>query len=103
LDLILNAYDDAEPIVRPPTCDKFPAIPGNISGTTGLTNMSNLAATLDGSTTSSLQFGTLTFANDRRIMNEAHKIYMDVLANLKAKATGKWQIYVLYQPLLPAY
>jgi hypothetical protein len=48
-------------------------------------------------------FGTLTFANDIRVMIKAHEIYMDVLSNLKAKATGDWQIYVLYQPLTPAY
>jgi hypothetical protein len=48
-------------------------------------------------------FGTLTFANDIRVMTKAHEIYMDVLSNLKAKAKGEWQIYVLYQPLPPAY
>ena len=36
-------------------------------------------------------------------MTKAHEIYMDVLSNLKAKATGYWQIYVLYQPLPPSY
>ena len=102
-DLILNAYDHAEPVVRPAAFSEFLAIPGNISDTTALTNMSDLAASLAGSTTSSVYFGTLTFANDLRVMTEAHKIYMDVLANLKAKATGEWQIYVLYQPLPPAY
>lgn len=102
-DLVLNAYDHTEPVVRPATFDEFLAIPGNISDTTTLTNMSNLAAALAGSTTSSVYFGTLTFANDLRIMTEAHEIYKDVLANLKAKATGEWQIYVLYQPLTPAY
>ena len=102
-DLILNAYDHAAPVVRPAAYDEFLAIPGNISDTTSLTNMSDLAAALAASTTSSIYFGTLTFANDLRVLNEAHKIYMDVLANLKAKATGDWQIYVLYQPLPPAY
>lgn len=102
-DLILNAYDHAEPVVRPAAFDEFFSIPGNISDTTALTNMSDLAASLAGSTTSSVYFGTLTFANDLRVMTEAHKIYMDVLANLKEKATGEWQIYVLYQPLPPAY
>ncbi|KAF3042865.1 hypothetical protein E8E12_000806 [Didymella heteroderae] len=102
-DLILNAYDHAEPVVRPAAYNEFFAIPGNISDTTALTNMSDLAAALAGSTTSSVYFGTLTFANDLRVMTEAHKIYMEVLANLKAKATGEWQIYVLYQPLPPAY
>ena len=50
-----------------------------------------------------MYFGTLTFANDLRVMTKAHEIYLDVLENLKAKATGDWGIYVLYQPLPPAY
>jgi hypothetical protein len=102
-DLILNAYDHAEPVVRPAAFNEFLAIPGNISDTTAVTNMSDIAAALAGSTTSSVYFGTLTFANDLRVMTEAHEIYKDVLANLKAKATGDWQIYVLYQPLTPEY
>jgi hypothetical protein len=36
-------------------------------------------------------------------MTKAHEIYMEVLANLKAKAKGDWGIYVLYQPLPPSY
>lgn len=102
-DLILNAYDHAEPIVRPAAYDEFLAIPGNISDTTALTNMSDLAAALAGPTTSRVYFGTLTFANDLRVLTEAHKIYMDVLSSLKAKATGEWNIYTLYQPLPPVY
>jgi hypothetical protein len=48
-------------------------------------------------------FGTLTWKNDLRVLMKAHEIYMDVLANLKAKATGDWGVYTLYQPLPPAY
>lgn len=36
-------------------------------------------------------------------MSRAHEIYLEVLANLKVKATGEWGIYTLYQPLPPAY
>jgi FAD/FMN-containing dehydrogenase len=102
-DLILNAYDYAAPVVRPAAFNEFLAIPGNVSDSTAITNMSNLAGALAGATTHSVYFGTLTFANDIRVMTEAHKIYMEVLDNLKAKAAGDWQIYVLYQPLTPAY
>jgi hypothetical protein len=102
-DLILNAYEYAAPVVRPAAFDEFLAIPENVSDATAITDMSDLAGALAGSTTHSVYFGTLTFANDLRVMTEAHKIYMDVLDNLKAKATGDWQIYVLYQPLPPAY
>lgn len=102
-DLILNAYDYSAPVVRPAAFDEFLAIPGNVSDNTAITNMSNLAAAFEGATTYSVYFGTLTFANDIRVMTEAHKIYNEVLDNLKAKATGDWEIYVLYQPLAPAY
>ncbi|RAR12596.1 fad binding domain-containing protein [Stemphylium lycopersici] len=102
-DLILNAYDYAEPVPRPAVFDEFLAVPGNISDTTGIRNMSSLAAELAGATTHSVYFGTLTFANDLRVMNKAHEIYMEELSTLKAKATGDWQIYVLYQPLPPSY
>lgn len=102
-DLILNAYDHAEPVIRPAAFDEFLAIPGNISDSTVLTNMSDLAAAFAGATTSSVYFGTLTFANDLRVMIKAHEIYKDVLANLKAKATGTWEMYALYQPLPPVY
>ncbi|KAF1940626.1 FAD-binding domain-containing protein [Clathrospora elynae] len=102
-DLILNAYDYAEPVPRPAAYNEFLAIPGNISDTTGIRNMSSLAAELAGATTHSVYFGTLTFANDLRVMTKAHEIYMDVVSNLKVKGKGDWQIYVLYQPLPPAY
>jgi len=50
-DLILNAYDYAEPTVRPDAYKEFLAIPGNTSDTTGIRNMSSLAAELAGVTT----------------------------------------------------
>ncbi|KAF2123686.1 FAD-binding domain-containing protein [Dothidotthia symphoricarpi CBS 119687] len=102
-DLILVAYDNAEPVVRPAAYKEFLAIPGNISDSTGIRNMSSLAAELAGVTTHSVYFGTLTFANDLRVMTKAQEIYVDVVAGLKAKATGDWNIYTLYQPLPPAY
>jgi hypothetical protein len=102
-DLILNTYSYAAPVVRPAPFDEFLAIPGNTSDTTALTNMSNLAGDFASVRVHRVYFGTLTFANDLRVMTEAHKIYMDVLDHLKAKATGDWKIYVLYQTLAPVY
>lgn len=51
-DFVLNAYDYAEPTMRPEAYSEFLAIPGNTSDTTGLRNMSSLAQELVGSTTS---------------------------------------------------
>lgn len=51
VDQILNTYDYAEPVVRPAAYDEFLAIPGNISDTTGLRNMSSLAEEFKGATT----------------------------------------------------
>jgi hypothetical protein len=50
-DLIMTAYDYAEPVTRPAAYDEFFAIPGNISDTTRIRNMSSLAAELAGATT----------------------------------------------------
>ncbi|KAF2844870.1 FAD-binding domain-containing protein [Plenodomus tracheiphilus IPT5] len=85
-DMILKAYEYAEPVVRPAAFDDFLAIPGNVSDSTRL-----------------VYFGTLIFANDLRVMLKAHESYLDVLSSLKAKATGDCGIYVLYQPFPPAY
>lgn len=101
--MILNAYDHTEPVARPAAYSDFLAIPGNLSDTTAMTNMSTLAAALAAQTGSSVYFGTLTFANDLRVVTAAHQIYLDVVDKLKAKATGEWQIYILYQPLTPAF
>jgi hypothetical protein len=51
-DFILNAYDYAEPTIRPEAYNEFLAIPGNTSDTTGLRNMSSLAQELVGRATS---------------------------------------------------
>ncbi|KAH3910623.1 hypothetical protein HBI56_190410 [Parastagonospora nodorum] len=103
IDLVANTYDYADPVVKPPAYDEFMAIPGNISDATGLKNMSTLAKELEQPNTYSVYFGTLTFANDLRVLTKSYEIYVEVLANLKAKATGDWGIYTLYQPLAPAY
>jgi FAD/FMN-containing dehydrogenase len=50
-DIIMNAYDYAEPVMRPSAYDEFLAIPGNISDTTGIRDMSSLAEELKGALT----------------------------------------------------
>jgi FAD/FMN-containing dehydrogenase len=50
-DLVLNTYDYAESVVKPAAYDEFLAIPGNMSDTTGLRNMSSLAEEFKGATT----------------------------------------------------
>lgn len=103
MELILNSYDHTETVVRPAAFDEFFAIPGNISDTTAVTNMSDLAAAFASQNGTSVYFGTATFTNDLRVMTTAHEFYKDALADLKATATGDWQIYTLYQPLPTAY
>jgi FAD/FMN-containing dehydrogenase len=51
IDIVLNTYDYAEPVERPSAYNEFLAIPGNISDTTGLRNMSSLAKVFEGATT----------------------------------------------------
>ncbi|KAH8724638.1 hypothetical protein GQ44DRAFT_727706 [Phaeosphaeriaceae sp. PMI808] len=88
-DLILNTYDNVAPESRPGSYDKFLAIAGNISDTTGMRNMSSLAEERKSSNTYCVYFGTLTFSNDLRAMTQAHKIYKDALSNLKRKSEAK--------------
>jgi len=45
--IVLNAYDYTKAEVAPPTYDEFLAIPGNISSSMRLTNMSDLTAELE--------------------------------------------------------
>lgn len=51
----------------------------------------------------SVFFGTLTFANDLRVMTRAYEIYKDLLSDLKANATGDWNFYIVFQAIPPAY
>lgn len=45
--IVLNAYDYTKPEVAPAAYDEFLAIPGNISSSMRLTNMSDLTAELE--------------------------------------------------------
>lgn len=45
--IVLNAYDYTKPVVAPPVYDEFLAIPGNISSSMRLTNMSDLTEELE--------------------------------------------------------
>jgi FAD/FMN-containing dehydrogenase len=75
-DMILNAYDYAEPVVRPTAYDEFLAIPGNVSDTTGLRNMSSLAEELKGATThrrvKNLRYCVLTLTLKQCILWNSH-------------------------------
>ncbi|KAF1952218.1 FAD binding domain-containing protein [Byssothecium circinans] len=101
--LVMNSYDYTKPTARPTAYDEFLAVQGNISDSTSLKNMSAVAGELEGTTTFRVYFGTLSFANDIRVLEKASELYKNVLDKLKAEATGTWRVYVLYQPLPPQY
>ncbi|KAL5121086.1 hypothetical protein ACEQ8H_000937 [Pleosporales sp. CAS-2024a] len=103
MDMILNSYDYAKPVQEPRVFDEFLAIQGKLSDSTRIRNMSSLAQEFDGATSHRVSFGTLTFVMDIRVLHKAHEIYNDVVLELKAKATGDWGLYTLYQPLHPVY
>lgn len=44
---IINVYDYTKPVVRPAIFDKFLAIPGNLSDSTRIANLSNMVAELE--------------------------------------------------------
>lgn len=101
---IMNLYAYGQPVTTAPKAfDQLRTIPGSLTESTGPINMTTFADFAAGNTEWRVFFGTLTFANDLRVMMKANEIYLDVLAKVKATATGNWSVNILYQPLPPAY
>ncbi|KAF2715752.1 FAD binding domain-containing protein [Pleomassaria siparia CBS 279.74] len=101
--LVVNSYAYTKPTVRPAAYDEFLAVQGNISDSMSLQNMSGVVGEFDGAPSFRVYFGTLSFANDIRVLEKASELYNNVLAKLQAEATGNWIAYALYQPLPPQY
>lgn len=94
-----NAYEYSKPEPRPAIFDDFLAIPGNLSDTMRIANMSSLAEEFANPTTFRVLFLTLTFKNDIRVLTKANELFQDVVATLKASATGSYNVFALYQPI----
>ncbi|KAK4631820.1 FAD-dependent monooxygenase sdcF [Fulvia fulva] len=97
--LFMNAYEYTAPVQHPAVFEEFFAIPGNISDTTGIRNMTSLARGLEQQKTHRVQFSTLTFKNDIRVLQKAHELFKQVVAILEEKATGDYSLMTLYQPI----
>ncbi|KAI5361190.1 putative FAD-binding domain, PCMH-type, FAD-binding, type PCMH, subdomain 2 [Septoria linicola] len=101
MSFFMNAYEYTKPVERPDAkiFKEFFAIPGNISDTTGLRNTTSLANEFDVPKDSRVQFSTLTFKNDIRVLKRAHESFLKVRDKLAAEAKGPFGIFTLFQPI----
>ncbi|KAF7193639.1 FAD-dependent monooxygenase CTB5 [Pseudocercospora fuligena] len=99
--MFMNAYDYTKSVDQLPSSvfGEFLSIPGNISDSTGLRNMTSLAHEFEVPKDHRVHFSTLTFKSDIRVMRKAHEAYENVTKTLVAQAKGDWAIYTLYQPI----
>lgn len=117
-ELVMNMYDYAEPVLEAVGIHEFLAIEDVVADTTGFRNMSSLAQKWEGVIThrpveplhgeyiddeKSVFSGTFTFANDVCVMGKAPDIYSSLLNDLKTKAKGDWNVYIIYQHIPSAY
>lgn len=103
--VVSNNYAYAAPVSSPPAAfDQFRSNPTLIPEVVGPGNMTDFAEDATEATANGRAFfGTLTFANDIRVLNAASEIYYEIVERFKAQATGTWSVNILYQPLPPAY
>lgn len=97
--LFMNAYGYTSPVDRPAIFKDFFAIPGKISDTTGIRNMTSLAEELEQPKSHRIQFSTLTFKNDIRVLRKAHELVMGTIASLEETAKFDFKVLALYQPV----
>ncbi|CAK1358537.1 Bifunctional solanapyrone synthase [Cercospora beticola] len=100
--VFLNAYEYTKPVQRPDAkiFKEFFSIPGNISDTTGLRNMTSLAHEFEAPKDRRVQFATLTFKSDIRVLQRAHESFLKVIDELNGRMNGGYfQAWTLYQPI----
>ncbi|KAK5087911.1 hypothetical protein LTR05_002127 [Lithohypha guttulata] len=98
--IIINAYDYTAAVERPAVYDEFLAIPGNISDSLRITNMSDLTQELEQAAGYRDSFFTLTFKNDIRMYEKAIQMHNSYVELIKAsEAAGNWTLQDMFQPL----
>ncbi|TVY21369.1 Bifunctional solanapyrone synthase [Lachnellula arida] len=97
---VINVYHYTKPIARPAIFEKFLAIPGNLSDTTRIANLSNMVAELKQPDGFRDTFLTLTFANDVDILTKIISTHEALYTTLQAaKPRGNWTVNTLFQPI----
>lgn len=100
LHAFMTALEYTAPVKRPTVFkDFFENIENPISDSTGIRNMTDLARELEQPKTHRVQFSTLTFKNDIRVLRKAHELFKSMIQKLEAEATGDWRAMALYQPI----
>ncbi|KAL4802073.1 hypothetical protein BDV18DRAFT_164251 [Aspergillus unguis] len=98
-----NSYEYTKPIPRPAVFDDFMALPGNLSDTTRIADMSSLAYELEQPTHYRIRYYTLTFANDIRMLHETNEVFHASVEKFKARVSGGYEVHYLFQPLPALY
>lgn len=84
--LFVNSYEYTAPVSRPAAFDPFYAINASVADTTRITNMTDLVTKLDQPAGLRAAFATLTFKNDVRVLQKAHKMFSEMVATLLGQA-----------------
>ncbi|KAE9962582.1 hypothetical protein BLS_000165 [Venturia inaequalis] len=102
-DVVRAAFDYTKPVAYPDAYEEFFAVPNNISDTTKIQPMSAIAAEFASSTTTRVQFRTLSFKLDLATLQETARVYKIVITELQAKASGSWRVSCLHQVWSTSY
>lgn len=114
----INLYEYTKPVARPPIFDDFLAVPGNITDTMRMTNMTDLVYELEQpehyrwvsvvrfldqySSSCRIRFYSLTFKNDIRVMHKANELFNEAVEAIKPIGSGDYKVQYLFQPF-PAF
>ncbi|TLD32549.1 FAD-binding domain-containing protein [Venturia nashicola] len=96
-DVVRVAFDYTKPIPYPNAYQEFFAVTNNISDTTKIQPMSAVAAEFASTTTTRVQFRTLSFKLDLATLQETARLYKILITELQAKASGSWRVSCLHQ------
>ncbi|EOD43523.1 putative fad binding domain containing protein [Neofusicoccum parvum UCRNP2] len=99
--VVANAYEYTkaiEPATPPPIFEEFLSIPGNISDSMRVTNISDLVEELEQPAGYRDAFMTITFQNDASIMHKAVELFNAMVAKLNPDG-GDWLTLTMFQPL----
>lgn len=97
--VVINAYHYTKPVVDAPPYKEHLAIPGKISDSTRISNVSDLAGEIVQAYGFRNIFWTVTFANDARVLQEAILALNCSIDLAKQRAVGEYRLLHIFQPI----
>lgn len=98
--VVIAAYENTDGVVAGPSFDKYLAIPGNLSSTMRVTNISDLTHELEQPTGYIDIWFTLSFKNDRRVLEHAVSTHDQLVKDMLAQSPdGDFITQCMFQPL----